>query len=219
MKSPPAESEEHHRRGFQLLSESSYPEAREQFTKVIEKKPDWASPHLGLGQTFFFQEKPDLKEAIKAFRKVVELRPEWVEGYHWLGAAQEKNGALEAAVESYRQAIRLAPTDTRPLISLGVCLTELNQFADAVTCLRNAIALKPQYAVASAHLFLADALRGNGQIDAACTEWKLVLDMPPEYPEYDSVKKEATQQLKEHCSPSQKPRRKRQLDQNRDTTH
>jgi Transposase IS116/IS110/IS902 family len=60
MNPPTAESEEHHHRGFQLLSESSYPEARAQFIKAIEKKPDWASPHLGLGQTFFFQEKPDL---------------------------------------------------------------------------------------------------------------------------------------------------------------
>jgi tetratricopeptide (TPR) repeat protein len=209
MNPPTAESEEHHHRGFQLLSASSYSEARDQFIKAIYRKPDWASPYLGLGQTFFFQEKPDLKEAINAFRKVVELRPEWVEGYHWLGTAEEKNGALEAAVESYRQAIRVAPSDTRPLISLGVCLTQLNQFADAVTCLRHAIALKPRYAVASAHLFLADALRGDGQIEAACEEWKLVLDMPSEYPEYDSVKKEAAQRLNVHCGPSTLPRPKR----------
>jgi len=105
-----AESEEHHRRGFQLLSESSYPEAREQFLKAIEENPNWAAPHLGLGQTYFFQKNPDLKEATKAFRRVVELKPEWVEGYHWLGSAQEKSGALEEAVTSYREAIRIAPT-------------------------------------------------------------------------------------------------------------
>jgi hypothetical protein len=47
-----AESEEHRRKGFQLLSEGSYARAREQFLKVIEKNPGWAPPHLGLGQTF-----------------------------------------------------------------------------------------------------------------------------------------------------------------------
>ena len=51
--------------------------AREQFLKAIEKNPDWASPYLGLGQTFFFQNNPNLKEATKAFRRVVELKPEW----------------------------------------------------------------------------------------------------------------------------------------------
>jgi tetratricopeptide (TPR) repeat protein len=68
-----AESQEHHRTGFQLLSEGSYAKAREQFLKAIEKNPDWASPYLGLGQTFFFQNNPNLKEATKAFRHVVEL--------------------------------------------------------------------------------------------------------------------------------------------------
>ena len=83
---------------FQLLSEGSYAKAREQFLKAIEKNPDWASPYSGLGQTFFFQNIPSLKEATKAFRRVVELKPEWVEGYHWLGSAQEKSGALDEAV-------------------------------------------------------------------------------------------------------------------------
>jgi tetratricopeptide (TPR) repeat protein len=118
---------------------------------------------LGLGQTYFFQENPDLNEATKSFRRVVELKPDWVEGHHWLGAAQEKAGALEDAVKSYREAIRIAPSDTRPLIALGVCLTEMGQFAEAVVCLRSAVALNPPYAVASAHLFLGDALSGNGR--------------------------------------------------------
>jgi protein O-GlcNAc transferase len=206
-----AESEEHHRRGFQLLSEGSYAKAREQFVKAIEGNPNWASSHLGLGQTFFFQKNSNLKEATKAFRRVVELKPEWVEGYHWLGSAQQKSGALEEAVKCYREAIRIAPSDTRPLISLGVCLTQLKRFTDAVGCLRHAMSLKPAYALASAHLFLADALCASGQIDAACKEWRLVLDLPSEYPEHNSAKKEATQRLTEYSSPSQSRRRKRQL--------
>jgi len=93
---------------------------------------------------------------------------------------------------------------------LGVCLTRLKQFAAAIPHLRRAINLKPHYAEASAHLFLADALKGSGQIDAACREWKLVLEMPNEYPEYDSAKKEANQLLEQHCgSRSSERRRKR----------
>jgi protein O-GlcNAc transferase len=204
-----AESQEHHRTGFQLLSEGTYAKAREQFLKAIEKNPYWASPYLGLGQTFFLQNNPNLKEATKAFRHVVELKPEWVEGYHWLGSAQEKIGALEEAVTCYREAIRIAPSDTRPLISLGVCLTQLKRFTDAIACLRHAISLKPPYAIASAHLFLADAQRANGQIDAACKEWQLVLDLPSEYPEYNSAKKEATQRLSEYRNSSPDRHRKR----------
>jgi len=47
-----AESQEHHRTGFQLLSEGSYAKAREQFLKAIEKEPGLGSdkvrqPNLG----------------------------------------------------------------------------------------------------------------------------------------------------------------------------
>lgn len=204
-----AESEEHHRRGFQLLAENSYVEAREQFLKAIEKNADWASPYLGLGQTFLFQEKPDLEEATNAFRRVVELKPDSVEGYHWLGSALERNGALEGAVQCYREAIRIAPSDTRPLISLGVCLTQLKLYTEAVACLRRGISMNPPYGVASAHLFLADALKASGQIDAACKEWRVVLDLPSVYPDHDSAKQEATLRLKEHSLSSHKSRRAR----------
>jgi protein O-GlcNAc transferase len=205
-----AEAKEHHSDGFQLLAAGSYAKARERFLKAIEKNPNWAAPHLGLGQTFFFEKKPNLTRAVQSFRRVVELSPQWVEGYHWLGIAHEQNGELHLAVQSFEQAIRLAPSDTRPLIFLGVCLTRLKQYAAAISHLRRAIDLKPYYAEASAHLFLAEALKESGQIDAACKEWKLVLEMPTEYPEYDSARKEAGQLLEQHCaSRPAKRRRKR----------
>ena len=150
MSTIPAEAQEHHRKGFQLLTESAYQEARDQFLTAIEKSPDWASPYLGVGQTYFFQKKQDLDKATEAFLRVVELKPDWVEGYHWLGAVQQQAGASEDAVKSYRTAIRIAPSDTRPLIALGVCLTEMGQYTEAVDSLRRAITLRPPYALASA---------------------------------------------------------------------
>jgi len=205
-----AEAKKHQSEGSQLLARGSYAEAREQFLKAIDTNPSWPQPHLGLGQTFFFQKRPNLTNAIQSFRRVVELSPDWAEGYHWLGVAQEKQGDLQDAVGSLEQATRLAPSDTRPLICLGVCLTRLKQFAAAIAHFRHAINLKPHYAEASAHLFLADALKGSGQIHAACEQWKIVLEMPDEHPEYGSAKKEARQMLKRHCdSHSAERRRKR----------
>jgi len=202
-----AEAQEHHRRGFQLQAEGLYQEARDHFLSAIEKSPEWASPHLGLGQTYFFQNEQDLSKAAKSFLRVVELKPDWVEGYHWLGAAQQKAGSSEDAVKSYRAAIRIAPSDPRPLIALGVCLTEMSQYTEAIDCLRRAIALNPPYALASAHLFLADALKAKGELDAACEEWRLVVSLPPGYPD-ESAKKEAEKRLAENCGDSRKRQRK-----------
>ena len=75
----------------------------------------------------------------------------------------------------------------------------MGQFAEAVVCLRHAVALNPPYAIASAHLFLADALRANGEREAACQEWQLVLGMPSDYPAYESAKQEAATRLAEYC--------------------
>ena len=59
------EAKEHQTEGFQLLAAGSYTKAREQFLKTIEKNPNWASLYLGLGQTFFFEKKPDLTKAVQ----------------------------------------------------------------------------------------------------------------------------------------------------------
>jgi len=195
-----AEAKQHHSNGFRLLAAGSYAKAREQFLKAIEKDQNWGSPHLGLGQTFFFAKKPNFNKAVQSFRRAIELSPDSVEGYNWLGLAQQQNGELNHAVQSFERAIRLAPTDARPLVSLGACLTRLKQYTLAISHLRRAIELKPHYAEASAHLFLADALKESGQIDAACKEWQMVLKMPTEYPEYDEAKKEADQLLERHCA-------------------
>jgi Flp pilus assembly protein TadD len=184
--------------GRRLLASGSCVRARKHFRKAIQICPDDVQLYLVLGQSFFFQKKPNLEEAIRAFRRVVGLSPDWSEGHHWLGTAQEQQGELQEAVGSFERAISLAPDDTRPQISLGVCLTRLKNYAGAITHLRQGIALKPHYAEASTHLFLADALRQNGQIDAAREEWRLILSMPSEYPDYEHPAKEARQLLKKY---------------------
>jgi hypothetical protein len=46
-------------RAFSFSQQVRTQKAREQFLKAMEKNPNWAAPHLGLGQTFFFEKKPN----------------------------------------------------------------------------------------------------------------------------------------------------------------
>jgi tetratricopeptide (TPR) repeat protein len=192
------EAREHYALGQQLFAAGSYPRSQAHFAKAIKMCPDVVSLHLALGKAFLFQKRSDLPKAIRSFVRVVDLNPDWAEGYHWLGVAQEQKGELLDAVASFEQAIRLAPGDTRPLISLGVCLTRLGKFEAAIRQLRRAMELKPHYGEASGRLFLADALRRNREIEAACEQWRLILEMPSEYPEYDQERNEARQLLKKY---------------------
>ncbi len=184
--------------GWQLHISGSYARARQYFLKAIQICPDDAQLHLLLGQSFFFQRRPNPAEAVRAFRRVVDLSPDWGEGHYWLGTVQEKRGQLREAVASFERAISLAPDDARPRIMLGVCLTRLKDYTTAIIHLRQGIALKPHYGEASAHLLLADALRQNRQIDAAREEWRRVLEMPSGYPDYEHPHKEARGLLKKY---------------------
>jgi Flp pilus assembly protein TadD len=184
--------------GRQLLARGSCARARQHFLKAIQLCPDDAQTYLVLGQSFVFQKKADLAQAVRAFRRVLELSPNWGEACYWLGAAQQQQGHLREAVASFERAISLVPADARPQIALGVCLTKLKDYTAAVGHLRQGIALKPHYAEASAHLYLAEALRKSGQIDAAREEWRLIQEMPSEYPDYEVPLREAKQLLKKY---------------------
>jgi tetratricopeptide (TPR) repeat protein len=192
------EAKKHYEAGCQLLLFGSHSEARDEFLKALQISPDVPQIHLQLGQSFLSQKRPDVVQAAGAFHRVVDLSPDWSEGYHWLGTTQWELGNLQEAVGCFEKAIDLAPEDTRPRIMLGVCLTKLKDYPAAIIQLRKGISLKPHYALASAHLFLADALRQNAQIAEARKEWRLILEMPAEYPDDDNPQKEARQLLKKY---------------------
>jgi len=196
------QARDHYDLGQLLVAAGSYTRAQAQFEKAIKMCPDVATLHLALGQVFLFQKTPDLTKAIRSLLRVIDLNPSWAEGHYWLGVAQEQKGELLDAIASFEQAVHLAPSDARPLVILGVCLSRLGRFDAAILQLRRAIDMKPRYGEAAARVFLADALRCNGEIEGACEQWKLILEMPSAYPEHDDqARNKARQLLKKHRVP------------------
>ena len=180
---------------MQCLGMSEYRRARKHLRKAIELSPNVAAFHWGLGSVYYHQPTPDYRAAIDEFRRVIELKPEWVEGHHCLAFTLVSFGDLEQSIPHYEKAMELAPTDPRPVISYGICLTKLNRYEAAIRMLRHAIELNPHYGNASAHLFLADALLADGQIREACREWEFALTLEPVYPEHGSAHESAREML------------------------
>jgi tetratricopeptide (TPR) repeat protein len=196
------EAEGLYRGAHRSLMSNDYEEAKAGFALAAALCPGAASPHLGLGEAFFFQEPPDYEAAIREFEIAKNLRADWADAYLWLGGAQEKVGRLGEAIKSLREAARLAPQDSRVHISLGTCLTQSHDYKAAITALRRGIALKPHYGLQPAYLFLADALRGAGRLREACELWQKIADMEPEYPEKGDAQREAQECLAKHCQTS-----------------
>ena len=154
-----------------------------------------ASELLKNGQNFFFSEPPNIDEAIKSFREATECAPNWAEGFHWLGSAFRQQGEFEVAAKMYRKAIQLDTQDSRPLISLGECLTALERLPEAIQSYRAGIELKPHYAEADARLMLAEALERIDKIPEAISEWKRVAEMEGFYPSGEAPMIEARAKL------------------------
>ncbi len=162
------------------------------------KTDEQAQKYLSLGHNYFCDEPRDVEAVVREFRQVVELEPSWDEGYGWLSAALQELGQIDEAISARREAMRLAPDDARHPTSLGVILMQQHEYSEAIEMLRKGISLNPHYGEADAHLFLAEALLADGQIEEACKEWRFVLTLEPMYPSYKEPHKEAKRMLKKH---------------------
>jgi len=99
--------------------------------------------------------------------------------YIELGDAEHQQGNLHAAIDSYRQAVRLDPQSSRATRRLGVALGSAGYTAEALGVLNGAITREPQN-----ELLLyerAQIERHSGDATSAETDLRKVLTLRPDY--------------------------------------
>ncbi len=95
--------------------------------------------------------------------------------------ALERHGDFEAAIVSYRLALRDHPSDPRILQNLAIVLSRTGKLDDAVRHYRKALDLDPQ--LAGAHYGLGFLLMRKGDTDTAARHLRAFLGNPPRGPE------------------------------------
>jgi Flp pilus assembly protein TadD len=95
--------------------------------------------------------------------------------------ALERQGDFEAAVVSYRLALRDHPNDPRILQNLAIVLSRTGKLDDAVRAYRKALDLDPQ--LAGAHYGLGFLLLRKGDAVTAARHLRAFLGNPPRGPE------------------------------------
>ena len=110
----------------------------------------------------------------------VPVRPQRLD-YLNEALALERQGDFDAAIVSYRLALRDHPTDTRILQNLAIAFSRTGKLEDAVRHYRRAVELDPL--AAGAHYGLAFLLMRKGEAQAAVTHFKAFLGNPPRGPE------------------------------------
>src|SRR5690554_8184227 len=80
---------------------------------VISQRPlDWA--RLGLGKIQLAEQ--DYDAAIATFKALLEDNNQCIEAYDWLAQAYQKQGHLQKAQSTLKQAVEISPRDRKSVV-------------------------------------------------------------------------------------------------------
>ena len=103
-----------------------------------------------------------------------------------MGNALQDNGDSEAAIQSYKQALKIKPDYAEVHNNLGATLQELVRLDETEASYRQAILFKPDYA--EAHNNLGNTLKELGRLDEAEANYKQAIVLKPDYAEaYNNI--------------------------------
>jgi tetratricopeptide (TPR) repeat protein len=109
-------------------------------------------------------------------RSEPEVRPQRLD-YLSEAMALERQGDFDAALTSYRLALRDRPNDTKILQNMAIAFTKTNRPEEAIRCYRSALEVAPQ--LSGAHYGLAFLLLKRGDQTGAEEHLDAFLASPP----------------------------------------
>jgi tetratricopeptide (TPR) repeat protein len=127
-------------------------------------------------------------------RRKDELQPQRLD-YLNEALSLERQGDYEAALTSYRLALRDQPADLRVLQNMAIAYTKLDRVDEAIRFYRKALETDP--ALAGAHYGLAFLFLKRGESELAATHLRAFLDRPPRGPDAAKWIEHAEQTLAE----------------------
>lgn len=113
-------------------------------------------------------------------RRRTELQPQRLD-YLNEALALERQGDYDAALTSYRLALRDHPNDLRVLQNMAIAYTKTHRYDEAIRIYRRA--LEVDGTLAGAHYGIAFLLIRRGDMDAAARHLRAFLGHPPRGPE------------------------------------
>ena len=113
--------------------------------------------------------------------------------------ALERQGDYDAALTSYRLALRDRPNDQRVLQNMAIAFSRLGQLEEAIRCYRRALELDP--GLGGAHYGLAFLLLKRGDHEGAAEHLQAFLARPPHSSDAERWVKHAQQTLEAMRAP------------------
>ncbi len=153
-------------RGLTLKKMRRYAEAIKSYQAAIRQNPNFAEAYFALGKIYSGLNKPN--DAIKTYELAIKNNPSLYKAYYELGAVYlNKKKNYRKAAENFRKATQINPEYDLAFYSLGVSLTELGQFGDAIMALENALAVTKRKKWADPYYRLAVIYNKQGKYSKA----------------------------------------------------
>lgn len=153
-----------------------FPEARQEYEKVIQMWPLYAEAYNNLG--LVYKELGMDSQAIAHLERALALNPEYVRAYHNLGVVFHMRGDLRQAKKNYSAALVLDRGNLTSLNNLGLVYREEERFHDARRVLEKALLLKQESPQIQYNLALI--LEELGEIKRARSHYQNFLDLTGE---------------------------------------
>lgn len=144
-----------------------------EFEIAAKAAPKEPSVHFGLG--YLYWKSHEYEKARKAFETELSLDPIHAQSLAYLGDIEVKDGRAEKAVLLLKKAIELQKDLRFAYIALGVALTDLQQYTDALGVLQQAAKLDPSQA--DAHYRIARVYQALGRTEEAQKEFAKVREL------------------------------------------
>jgi hypothetical protein len=108
--------------------------------------------------------------------RAVATKPYDAMAHRNLGAALQKQGRFDEAIQQFRAALMIKPDCAEAQVGLGLALASMGRLDQAITCYRRAVEIKPDDA--ETRKALGNAFMARGRIDAEKEEWdKAIADL------------------------------------------
>jgi Flp pilus assembly protein TadD len=164
----------HHMLGIAIERQGRLPEAVAQARRVVELAPD--NPDLNSRLAILLAQSGDAGEAEAVLTRNVAAHPSNPHLYRHLCALFEQQQRMSEAIEVMRKLAELQPDQVSHLSYLAILFLRARRPQDAERVLRGAIAQHPD--VVGLHEALAEALRQQGNVQAAALALELASQLP-----------------------------------------
>ena len=150
--------------------------AKREYQKMLEKDPNNAAAHNGLGMVYYRRTTSSdmkvrkqipqlLNKALKEFSKAIENAPLFYQAYNNAGEIFYEQGRIPEAKTYFRKSMELKPDYSKAVENYGKVLFSENQINDAIKKYKESIKLNTRNS--SAYYHLGEALIAKGQYSDA----------------------------------------------------